>query len=66
MIMLMNALPRILFANGGILAEIVVLVLYTIVAAAAGVDIYRWFKTKQIQGFEWILKGRAGRKTKSM
>lgn len=65
-IMLMNALPRILFANGGILAEIVVLVLYTIVAAAAGVDIYRWFKTKQIQGFEWILKGRAGRKTKSM
>lgn len=48
-IMLMNALPRILFANRGYLAEIVVIVLYTIVASAAGVDIFCWFKTKQIK-----------------
>lgn len=65
-VMLFNALPRIVFASRGMVAEIVVIVIYTIVAAAAGVDIYRWFKTKKIEGFEWIFRGRAGRKTKSV
>lgn len=65
-IMLLNALPRLMFGNREIVAEVVVIVIYTIVAAAAGVDIYRWFKTGQIEGFEWIFRFRTDRKTKSV
>lgn len=64
-IMLLNALPRLMFGNREIVAEIVVIVIYTIVAAAAGVDLYRWFKTGQIEGVEWIFR-LTGRKTKSV
>lgn len=65
-IMLLNALPRLMFGNREIVAEVVVIVIYTIVAAAAGVDLYRWFKTGQIEGFEWIFRFRTGRKAKSV
>lgn len=65
-IMLLNALPRLIFASRELLAEIVVIVIYTILAAAAGVDLYRWFKTGQIEGLEWMLRFRSGRKTKSV
>lgn len=64
-IMLLNALPRLMFGNREIVAEVVVIVIYTIVAAVAGVDLYRWFKTGQIEGFEWIFR-LTGRKTKSV
>lgn len=65
-IMLLNALPRLIFGNREIVAEVVVIVIYTILAAVAGVDIFRWFKTGQIEGFEWIFRFRDGRKTKSV
>lgn len=65
-IMLLNALPRLMFGNREIVAEVVVIVIYTILAAVAGVDIFRWFKTGQIEGFEWIFRFRDGRKTKSV
>ncbi len=65
-IMLLNALPRLIFGNREIVAEAVVIVIYTILAAAAGVDIYCWFKTGQIEGLDWTFRFRAGRKTKSV
>ena len=65
-IMLLNALPRLMFGNREIVAEVVVIVIYTILAAVAGVDIYHWFKTGRIEGFEWIFRFRDGRKTKSV
>ncbi len=65
-IMLLNALPRLMFGNREIVAEVVVIVIYTILAAVAVVDIYHWFKTGRIEGFEWIFRFRDGRKTKSV
>lgn len=65
-IMLFNILPRLMFPDREVLAEIVVIVIYTILAAAAGVNIYHWFKTGRIVRFDLMFRLKSGRKTKSV
>lgn len=49
-IMLLNAILRVVFRNSETLSNISVMVVFTFVAAAAGLILYRWFQNNEVEG----------------